>query len=1023
MARVIFSEHELLARLDYQSTSPHTLVDVGAHIGNFSKRFGDMGWKILAFEPEPENFAGLEQKLRAFPGSMAVRKAVSDVSRQGVFYRSTEFWGIHSLRPFHPTHTDKIEMELTRLDDALAEYGVEDVTVLKVDTEGADFLALKSFPFKKTHPEVVMCEFMDERSGPHFGYTHHDVVTFMTEHGYVAYVSEWAAIVAHSKKSGGGGPFYFLQIAPYPLHHHPAWGNLIFIDESRRTMFETKVNELLVDLEKRRHASPAPPVRKPAATGSTPTRQMISPMLGQLRANARRLPGARRLWRLGRRAYHAVTERGRPSPYTNTIRPAGRTGPEGRTAVSIVVSVFNGAPSLSRCLSNIETQSFTDWECIIVDDHSEDSSLVIAQGFAEKDHRFQVVRHGNTHGAPAAAKNTGFRASTGPYVIFIEHGDVLRKDSLRSRFELLRQADEMLPSVGGVFCGDEIISKSDPSYSAASVLRMKDYVNSAPEPPFSTRSAMIRRDVVQRMGGFDESIGILAEWDFWLRCLRHGYVFLPVSRTGVAHAPRPTTTIVGNVIENIDRLHQEVARALPDTYFASDTPFAYRQPLDTYRASILKKRRVLEGIGAMEIDTDRGEAEAHARQYLDLDDFQRLKNSVHPELYIAYALVERAGQQAETIFQFLPKARDLSKRLHEGLKKPIDTPTTVQAMSTGRVLRHPGHQATVQIAFAPHKDYHVWTMEKAARILASRGVSFVFVDSTTNHRDEGARARIGESNLPWVSYNNYRLGNFRPQVVLVMNDWETQIRSLIEEAHARGSTTVGLIEGVQDFTDADIGRKRRPYRSVKQVFLSGEFDRQFFPPEVPTRVVGVPRIDELRTEPCSFPTEPLIIVNSNFSYGVLSGAREMWLESVSKACKKVGVSFVISKHPADDGDFSHYEVTDLSMYDCIRQGSVFVSRFGSGIIEALAMGKPSIYHNPHGEKVIKFGHPMGAYRTTTEVDALAEALRAEIADRTDRRPQARAFLRHHVAWDAPRPSTEVLADSLLEICGVARKSA
>ncbi|MCB9655127.1 MAG: glycosyltransferase [Deltaproteobacteria bacterium] len=328
-------------------------------------------------------------------------------------------------------------------------------------------------------------------------------------------------------------------------------------------------------------------------------------------------------------------------------------------------------------------------------------------------------------------------------------------------------------------------------------------------------------------------------------------------------------------------------------------------------------------------------------------------------------------------------------------------------------------QREAQIVFAPHKDYHAWTMLKAVPRLEARGIPFVFIDSTGNHLDEGARARIRDAQVPWISYNNYCFGQFSPRLFVVMNDWEPQIRALVEDANAKNQTTVALIEGVQDFTDADILLRRAPYQRTRHVLLSGAFDQQFFSEKTRTQVVGVPRIDELRTETCAFPAEPLVVANSNFSYYVLTDKQAMWLRSVKAACRRLGVRMVVSRHPADHGDFSGYDVTPWSMYEAIRRGSIFVSRFGSGIIEALAMGKPAIYHNPHGERVIKFGEPMGAYPVTHDVDGLVRALEKELGDRTDRRDRARAFLDHHVAWSAPKPSTQLFADALIELCGSA----
>lgn len=243
-----FSELDLLARLTFESMQP-VLVDVGAHVGGFARPFARKGWRVIAFEPEPTNYRELCANLKDFPNVTCIAKAVSDVSGQGIpFYVSAEHWGIHSLKPFHATHHPTLTIDTVRLDETLVSMRIDQVTVLKTDIEGADFLALKSFDFDRFQPDVVMCEFMDERSQPTFGYSHHDMAAYMADLGYAAFVSEWAPIVEYGRKGVATAPHRFLQCVPYPLDHNPAWGNLIFVPKARAAQFGRTLSAYLEGL-------------------------------------------------------------------------------------------------------------------------------------------------------------------------------------------------------------------------------------------------------------------------------------------------------------------------------------------------------------------------------------------------------------------------------------------------------------------------------------------------------------------------------------------------------------------------------------------------------------------------------------------------------------------------------------------------------------------------------------------------------------------------------------------------------
>jgi FkbM family methyltransferase len=242
-----FVEHDLLIRYPYQRQHDRLLVDVGAHRGTFSKPFALQGWRVIAFEPEPGNYEQFVAAFRDYEQVVCIPKGISDVpSADTPFYVSAVHPGIHSLQPFHDTHNPAHAIETVRLDTTLTEQGVTHVTILKIDIEGADFLALKSFDFAQIQPELVICEFMDDRSLEHFGYTHHDMVAYMHERGYCAFVAEWEPIKAYGRP-GVASSHTFLQCVRYPLDHQPAWGNLIFVPHKQATQFEATLKHYLAE--------------------------------------------------------------------------------------------------------------------------------------------------------------------------------------------------------------------------------------------------------------------------------------------------------------------------------------------------------------------------------------------------------------------------------------------------------------------------------------------------------------------------------------------------------------------------------------------------------------------------------------------------------------------------------------------------------------------------------------------------------------------------------------------------------
>ena len=89
--------------------------------------------------------------------------------------------------------------------------------------------------------------------------------------------------------------------------------------------------------------------------------------------------------------------------------------------VSIIVPVYKAEKYLHQCIDSILSQSFTDWELILVNDGSPDRSGAICDEYAQKDTRIRVIHKEN--GGVGAARNTGLENATGKYVAFVDSDD------------------------------------------------------------------------------------------------------------------------------------------------------------------------------------------------------------------------------------------------------------------------------------------------------------------------------------------------------------------------------------------------------------------------------------------------------------------------------------------------------------------------------------------------------------------------------------------------------------------------
>lgn len=99
-----------------------------------------------------------------------------------------------------------------------------------------------------------------------------------------------------------------------------------------------------------------------------------------------------------------------------------------KTKVSILIPCYNQAKFLDECLQSVLDQTFSDWECLIIDDGSPDNTNEIASNWIVKDSRFRYFF--KTNGGISSARNYGIEKAKGEYIQFLDSDDLLDKRKL-----------------------------------------------------------------------------------------------------------------------------------------------------------------------------------------------------------------------------------------------------------------------------------------------------------------------------------------------------------------------------------------------------------------------------------------------------------------------------------------------------------------------------------------------------------------------------------------------------------------
>ena len=111
--------------------------------------------------------------------------------------------------------------------------------------------------------------------------------------------------------------------------------------------------------------------------------------------------------------------------------------------VSIVIPTFNSSKYLKATLDSVLSQTYANWECILVDDGSIDLTETISVNYQEKDNRFQLYKRPvDLPKGPSSARNYGVSKAKGDYLIFLDADDLLATTCLENRVAQFQQNPE-----------------------------------------------------------------------------------------------------------------------------------------------------------------------------------------------------------------------------------------------------------------------------------------------------------------------------------------------------------------------------------------------------------------------------------------------------------------------------------------------------------------------------------------------------------------------------------------------------
>lgn len=180
--------------------------------------------------------------------------------------------------------------------------------------------------------------------------------------------------------------------------------------------------------------------------------------------------------------------------------------------ISVILPTYNRAGTIGRAIRSVLAQTHSDLNVIVVDDASTDDT---AAAVAEvHDERIRYMRLPKNLG-PAGARNAGIHASTTRWVAFQDSDDEWLPMKLEDQLPIVRASPDVALVIGGysIVSGDRLID----------IVPVRTLLGEDPLPdlldgwPVITPTWLARRDILLELGGFDESLRCLEDWDLIFR--------------------------------------------------------------------------------------------------------------------------------------------------------------------------------------------------------------------------------------------------------------------------------------------------------------------------------------------------------------------------------------------------------------------------------------------------------------------------------------------------------------------------
>ncbi|EAW35914.1 glycosyltransferase [Lyngbya sp. PCC 8106] len=223
--------------------------------------------------------------------------------------------------------------------------------------------------------------------------------------------------------------------------------------------------------------------------------------------------------------------------------------------ISVIIPAYNAEKTIKKTIQSVLNQTFLDWELIVVDDGSTDSTKEVVAEI--KDNRIFLFSFPNA--GVSAARNRGVNKSSGEFLAFIDADDLWTPDKLELQLKALQEH----PKAAVAYSWTDYIDESDQIIYSGRHITLNGNIYEKLLVRYVLENGsnfLIRKDAYLKVGGFDESIFGVEDWDLSIR-LSQLYKFVAIPKTQVLYRMSPHS-----ITSNFSKQELESLRVIEKAY-------------------------------------------------------------------------------------------------------------------------------------------------------------------------------------------------------------------------------------------------------------------------------------------------------------------------------------------------------------------------------------------------------------------------------------------------------------------------